>query len=61
MNVDFPAPLSPSTHVTSPALTLVVMFCRAMMLPKYLLTLVELEQVDVRHCRLLRHASRPPA
>src|SRR3954453_13777482 len=35
MNVDFPAPLSPSTHVTCPALTLVVMSFRAMTLPKY--------------------------
>ena len=34
MSVDLPAPLSPSTHVTSPARTLVVMFCRAMTLPK---------------------------
>ena len=33
MNVDLPAPLSPSTHVTSPALTYVLTSRRAMMLP----------------------------
>ena len=33
MNVDLPAPLSPSTHVTWPARTVVVMPSRAMTLP----------------------------
>ena len=33
MNVDLPAPLSPSTQVTSPALTYVLNVRRAMMLP----------------------------
>ena len=36
MNVDLPAPLSPSTQVTLPASTLVVMFSSAVTLPKYL-------------------------
>jgi hypothetical protein len=33
MKVDLPAPLSPSTQVTSPGLTVVVTPVRAMMLP----------------------------
>ena len=36
MNVDLPAPLSPRTQVTLPASTRVVMFSRAVTLPKYL-------------------------
>ena len=36
MNVDLPAPLSPSTHVTWPALTTVETSFSAMTLPKYL-------------------------
>ena len=36
MNVDLPAPLSPSTHVTLPGFTRVVMFSRRVTLPKYL-------------------------
>ena len=35
MNVDLPAPLSPSTHVTSPAPTHTLMSLRATTLPKY--------------------------
>src|SRR5258706_11477385 len=38
MRVDLPAPLSPSTHVTSPARTSMEMSLSAMTLPKYLLT-----------------------
>src|SRR2546421_8255580 len=38
MRVDLPAPLSPSTHVTSPARTSIEMSLSAMTLPKYLLT-----------------------
>ena len=34
MNDDLPAPLSPSTHVTSPAPTLTLMSLRATTLPK---------------------------
>ena len=36
MNVDLPAPLSPSTHVTWPAFTTVETSLSAMTLPKYL-------------------------
>ena len=35
MNVDLPAPLSPSTHVTWPALTTVETSLSAITLPKY--------------------------
>src|ERR671916_390179 len=35
IRVDFPAPLSPSRHMTSPAPTLMEMSCRAMTCPKY--------------------------
>ena len=38
MNVDLPAPLSPSTHVTSPAPTPTLMSFSATTLPKYLET-----------------------
>src|SRR6202140_5602480 len=38
IKVDLPAPLSPSTHVTSPARTSIEMSLSAMTLPKYLLT-----------------------
>ena len=44
MNVDLPAPLSPSTHVTWPALTTVETSFSAMTLPKYLPMLAHLEQ-----------------
>ena len=37
MNVDFPAPLSPRTHVTWPAFTTVETSFNAITLPKYLL------------------------
>ena len=39
MNVDLPAPLSPSTHVTSPGPTDTVMSLRVTTLPKYFDTL----------------------
>ena len=38
ISVDLPAPLSPSTQVTSPALTLRLMPSRALTLPKYLVS-----------------------
>ena len=39
MNVDLPAPLSPSTHVTSPASTPTLTSFSATTLPKYFETL----------------------
>ena len=44
MNVDLPAPLSPSTHVTSPALTTVETSLSAMTFPKYFDDVLDLEQ-----------------
>ena len=44
MRVDLPAPLSPSTQVTSPALTVRLMPDRATMGPKDLPTSVHLDQ-----------------
>ncbi len=44
MNVDLPAPLSPSTQVTWPALTTVEMSFSAMTLPKYFDDAADLEQ-----------------
>ena len=55
MNVDLPAPLSPSTHVTSLACTLVVMFCRASTLPNDFDTRCS----SIRAWPLASKASRP--
>ena len=48
MNVDLPAPLSPSTHVTFPARTVVEMSDSEMTLPNVLSHVSDLEHRRVR-------------
>ena len=61
ISVDLPAPLSPRTHVTSPASTCSETSWSALTLPKYFETLLELEQVAApRSSRLAPRAAGSP-